>query len=164
MDVLEALKTRRSVRKFKDKPVEEDKIREIIDTARLAPSGKNIQPVDYIVVTEDDTRKKLAEIAPYGSFIAEAPVCIVVCSERVEHDVEDGSAATENILLAAHGLGLASCWVAGYKKDYCDDVEELLNIPQDYRLISILPIGYSDQNPTCPDKRGLEDVLHREEF
>ena len=164
MDVMEALKTRRSVRKFNDKPVEEDKVREIIDAARLAPSGKNIQPVDYIVVREEETRKKLSEIAPYGSFIAEAPVCIVVCSKRVEHDVEDGSAATENILLAAHGLGLASCWVAGYKKDYCGEVEELLNIPKDYRLISILPIGYSDQEPTRPDKRDIEDVLHRDKF
>ena len=147
MEVLEALKTRRSVRDFKEKAVEEKKVREIIDAARLAPSGRNLQPVEFIVVRNIEKRKEIADIAAHGNFIAQAPVCIVVCSKDIEHDIEDGSAATENILLAAHGLGLASCWVAGYKKDYSKDIEEFLNMPENYRLISLLPIGYSDKDP-----------------
>jgi nitroreductase len=164
MEVLDALKTRRSVRNFKKKPVEEKKIEEIVDAARLAPSGNNLQPVEYIVVTDRNRREEIADIATYGNFIADAPVCIAVCSKDVGHDIEDGSAATENILLAAHGLGLASCWVAGYQKDYCTQIEELLNIPEKYRLISLLPIGYSDKETTPPKKRTLKDVLHQEEF
>ncbi|MDI3548864.1 MAG: hypothetical protein PWR10_2516 [Halanaerobiales bacterium] len=164
MDILTALKTRRSVRTFKDQPVEEDKIKELIDAARLAPSGRNFQPVEYVVVTEQSKREELARLATYGKFIKDAPVCIAVFSKICDHDVEDGSAATENILLAAHGLGLASCWVAGYNKDYAEDVRKLLQVPEDYCLISLLPVGYSDSKPRPKNKRKLEEVLHWEEF
>jgi len=164
MDIMTALKTRRSVRNFKEKDVEEEKIMEMIDVARLAPSGNNLQPVEYIIVKDSERRKRLSQIAAYGDFIKMAPLCIVVISKITEHDIEDGSAATENILLAAHGQGLSSCWVAGYKKSYSSEVEVFLNIPDDYRLISILPIGYSDSSPEPINKRKISDVLHEESF
>lgn len=164
MEALEALKTRRSVRQFKDKEVEDEKIREMIDTARLAPSGKNVQPVEYIVVKEEKGRERLADLASHGSFIADAPLCIIACSKKCSHDIEDGSAATENILLAARAQGLASCWVAGYKRDYNKSIKDYLGIPDDYRVISLLAIGYSDKNPEPPAKRELEDVIHFEKF
>ena len=164
LDALETLKTRRSVRSFKSKKVEKEKIKEIINTARLAPSGKNIQPVEYLIIEDKQKRKEITEIATGGDFIAEAPVCIAVISERCEHDIEDGSAATENILLSARSLGLASCWVAGYKKDYSKGVRKYLGVPDDYRLISLIPIGYSSENPDPPSKRNLEEVMHFEDF
>jgi len=164
LDFLETLKTRRSVRKYKSKKVEEEKIKEIIDTARLAPSGKNIQPIEYIVIEDSKKRKEITEIVTGGDYIAEAPVCIAVVSKKCEHDIEDGSAATENILLSARAMGLDTCWVAGYKKDYSSRVCEYLGIPADYRLISLIPVGYSDKNPNPPSKKNLEDIVHYEEF
>ncbi|MFW5855844.1 MAG: nitroreductase family protein [Bacillota bacterium] len=164
MDFVEVIKTRRSVRKFKDKNVSDKLIEEIIDAGRLAPSGNNLQPVEFIVIKDKNKRKEIAGLATYGSFIEDAPVCIAVCSKKTEHDVEDGSAATENILLAAHALGLASCWVAGYKKDYSSDIEDLLEMPEEYVLISLLPIGYPIGEPGMPRKRSLQEVMHKEKF
>ena len=164
VDTLESLKTRRSVRKFKDKKVEKEKIAEMIDSARLAPSGKNIQPVEYIVVQDEKKRKEITEIASGGDFIAEAPLCIAVISKKCEHDIEDGSAATENILISAKAQGLDSCWVAGYKKEYSSGIEEYFSLPEDYRLISLLAIGYSDKNPEPPAKKSIEEVIHYENF
>jgi nitroreductase len=164
MDVLEALKKRRSVRSFQNRPVEKEMIIEILDTARLAPSGRNYQPVEYVVVTDQGKREKLSRLATYGRFINDAPVCIVVFSKKCDHDVEDGSAATENILLAAYGLGLSSCWVAGYNKGYAEEVRKLLKVPDDYRLISLIPVGYSDERPEPKDKRKLKDVVHWEGY
>ncbi|MGM0436928.1 MAG: nitroreductase family protein [Bacillota bacterium] len=164
METLEALKSRRSVRSFKDKKVEKEKIIEMIDTARLAPSGKNIQPVEYIIIQDEKKRQEITEIASGGDFIAEAPLCIAVISKKCEHDIEDGSAATENILISAKAQGLDSCWVAGYKKDYSSGIEEYFSLPKDYRLISLLAIGYSDRNPEPPAKKCIEEVIHYENF
>lgn len=164
LETLEALKSRRSVRSFKDKKVEKEKIIEMIDTARLAPSGKNIQPVEYIIIQDEKKRQEITEIASGGDFIAEAPLCIAVISKKCEHDIEDGSAATENILISAKAQGLDSCWVAGYKKDYSSGIEEYFSLPKDYRLISLLAIGYSDRNPEPPAKKSIEEVIHYENF
>ena len=164
IDALETLKTRRSVRKYKDKKVEDEKIEELIDSARLAPSGKNIQPVEYIVIQDKERRQELTNIVSGGDFIADAPMTIAVVSQKCEHDIEDGSAATENILLAARAQGLASCWVAGYKKDYSNKVEEFLSLPNNYRLISLLAIGYSEENPEPPAKKSINEVFHSEKF
>lgn len=164
LETSEALKNRRSVRKFKDKKVEKKKIIEMIDSARLAPSGKNIQPVEYIVIQNEKKRKEITKIASGGDFIAEAPLCIAVISKKCEHDIEDGSAATENILISAKAQGLDSCWVAGYKKDYSSGIENYFSLPEDYRLISLLAIGYSDVNPEPPAKKSIEEVIHYENF
>jgi len=164
IDALESIKTRRSVRKYKDKKVEKEKINELIDSARLAPSGKNIQPVEYVIIEDGKRREELANIVSGGDFIAEAPLTIAVISKKCEHDIEDGSAATENILISARAQGLDSCWVAGYKKDYNKGVEEFLELSDDYRLISLLAIGYSDQRPTPPNKKSIEEVIHYEKF
>ncbi|MFW6028835.1 MAG: nitroreductase family protein [Halanaerobiales bacterium] len=164
IDALETIKTRRSVRKYKDKKVEKEKIYELIDAARLAPSGKNIQAVEYVIIENEKRREKLANIVSGGDFIADAPLTIAVISKKCEHDIEDGSAATENILLSARAQGLDSCWVAGYKKDYSKGVEKFLELSGDYRLISLLAIGYSEQRPKPPNKRSIEEVIHYEKI
>jgi len=115
MEAIKALKTRRCKRKFLPTPVPKKAIEDIIDCGRLAPSAVNIQPVEFIVVTKEEIRRKIAEMTDYGRFIAEAPVCIVVFSRQTKYYLEDGSAATENILLAAHAHGLGACWVAKRK-------------------------------------------------
>lgn len=163
MEAIKALKTRRSKRKFLPTPVTKKVVEDIIDCGRLAPSAVNIQPVEFIVVTKAKIRKRIAEMADYGRFIAEAPVCVAVFSRQTKYYLEDGSAASENILLAAHAHGLGACWVAGDKKPYAEKVRQLLGAPQDFKLISLIPMGYSEEQPK-PTKRKLKDVLHWEKY
>jgi len=163
MKAIEALKTRRSKRKFLPTPVPKEMLKDIIDCGRLAPSAVNIQPVEFIVVTEEETKKRIAEVTDYGKFIADAPVCIAVFSRQTKYYLEDGSAATENILLAAHAHGLGACWVAGDKKFYADKIRQLLGVLQEFKLVSLIPMGYSKEQPK-PAKRNLKDVLHWEKY
>ncbi len=164
MDAIEALKTRRSIRSYESKPVPKEVIEEIVDTARLAPSANNIQPWEFIVVTDPDMRRKIADLTDYGKFIADAGACIVVFCKNVKHYLEDGSAATQNILLAAHALGLGTCWVAGYGKTYEKPIAELLGVPDGYKLVSLVALGYPTAKPEPHGKRDLSDVLHWEKF
>ncbi len=164
MDVLEALMKRRSIRRYKSTPVEKEIIEKIIDAGRFAPTARNVQPWEFIVVTNPDMRQEIADITEYGKFIAQSPVCIVVFCKDTKYFLEDGSAATVNMLLAAEGLGLKSCWVAGDKKPYCDKIAKMLNVPEGYKLISFIAIGYSDENPQPSDKRTLDDVIHWEKY
>ncbi len=163
MEAIKVLKSRRSKRKFLSRPVAQKVVEDIIDCGRLAPSANNIQPVEFIVVTSKEIRKQIAETTDYGRFIAEAPVCIAVFSRQTKYYLEDGSAASENILLAAHAHGLGACWVAGDKKSYAEKVRELLGVPRDFKLITLIPLGYSEQNPK-PAKKKLKDVLHWEKY
>ncbi|NSW75378.1 MAG: nitroreductase family protein [Candidatus Atribacteria bacterium] len=166
MDALEVLKTRRSVRRFRNLPVEKEKIEEIIDCARLAPSAINIQPWEFIVVTEEKKREEVARLTDYGKFIREAPVLIAVFCKDTKYYLEDGCAATENILLAAWALGLGSCWVAGDKKPYAESVRKVLQVPEGYRLVSLVALGYPEMVPATGAalKRNLHEVLHWEKF
>jgi nitroreductase len=164
LDAIEALKTRRSVRVYEEEPVPRETIETIIDTARLAPSSNNIQPWEFIVVTEPETRQKIADLTDHGKFIAQAGACVVLFARGVKHYLEDGSAATENIMIAAHALGLGTCWVAGYKKDYAEPIRDLLRVPGDYMLVALISLGYAAETPEPHGKRTLPEVLHWERF
>jgi len=160
---LELLKQRISVRKYTLQPVEREKIEEIVDVARFAPTARNEQPWEYVVVTEQAVREEIANLTDYGKFIAEAPVCIAVFTKETKYYLEDGSAATTYILLAATSLGLGSCWVAGDKKEYGHAVGKLLGVPTGYQLVSLVSLGYSAEEHLKP-KRQLEDLCHWERF
>jgi len=163
MDAIECLKTRRSIRSYKPDPVPKNVIEDIIDCARLAPTGRGEQPWEFVVVTDEGPRKRIAEIADYGKFIANAPVCVAVFCKDTTYYIEDGSAATQNIMLAAHAHGLGSCWVAGDKKHYCPAIADLLKVPAGYKLISLVSIGRTDEKPQR-NKRPLSELLHWEHF
>ena len=163
MDALEALKTRRSIRAFNQEEVPKAIIEDIIDCARLAATARNEQLGEFVAVTNPETRAKIAGLAPNGPFIANAPVCIVVVCQDGMYYLEDGCAATQNILVAARAHGLGSCWVAGDKKPYADAVLELVKAPKGYKLVSLVPLGYSAAVPK-PAKRAVAEVLHWEHF
>ncbi|MCC6443458.1 MAG: nitroreductase family protein [Armatimonadetes bacterium] len=163
MDAIEMLKTRRSVRAYRDKPVAKEILEDIIDCARLAPSANNGQPWEFVVVTDPETRRQIADLTAWGKFIATAPACIVVFCKASHFYVEDGAATTENILLAARAHGLGSCWVAGDKTDYGDKIARLLGAPEEMKPISFLAVGYPAEEPVR-EKRPLESVLHWEKF
>ena len=164
MDALEALRGRRSVRVYDAKrPVTREQIETIVDCGRLAATARNVQPWEFIVVTDPAVRASLAALAVNGPFIADAPVCIAVTCQDGAYYLEDGCNATQNLLLAAHALGLGSCWVAGDKKPYAGAVEELLGVPKGHRLVSLVAVGHAVSVPS-PMKRPLAEVLHWEKF
>jgi nitroreductase len=163
MDAIEVLKTRRSVRAYTRGAVARKIIEDVVDCGRLAATAINLQPWEFVVVTGPELLRRIAETTDHGEFIADAPVCVVVLCKDTKYYLEDGSAATENILLAARAHGLGSCWVAGDKKAYARDICRLVGSPQGYRLISLIPIGYPAESPEKP-KRPLSDVLHWEKY
>ena len=164
METLEAIRTRRSVRSFTAKPVSREMIEQLIDGARLAPTANNIQPWEFVVVTDQIARQRIANVAEYGKFIADAPVCVAVFCKDTRYYLEDGCAATENILIGACALELASCWVAGDKKSYEKEVSEILEAPDSYKLVSLIALGYSSVRASGKGKRELDEVIHWEKF
>jgi|WetSurMetagenome_2_1015567.scaffolds.fasta_scaffold178122_1 nitroreductase len=163
MEAIEALKTRRSVRQFKQEEVPGELIETIVECGSLAASAINIQPWEFVVVTDGTMRQKIAHATDHGMFIAEAPVCIAVFCRDTKYYLEDGCAATQNILVAARASGLGSCWVAGEKKPYVEKIRRLLGVPEGYHLISLVALGYSLEVPK-PSKRPLSQLLHWESF
>ena len=163
MDAIQALKTRRSVRVFRTDRVPAEILDDLIDCARLAPTAINIQPWEFVVVTAPEILRAIAEATDHGRFIADAPACVLVLCRDTKYFLEDGSAATTNILLAAHAHGLGACWVAGDKKPYAPGICRIVGAPEGYRLISLVPVGYPAEQPETP-KRPLSDVLHRESY
>jgi len=160
---MRVLTTRRSVRKYKPDPIPREVLEQIVDAGRLAPTARNIQPWEFVVVTEAARRKRLADLTEYGKFIADAPACIVVLCRDTKYFLEDGSAATTNILNAAAAHGLGSCWVAGDKKPYAADIVAACGAPPEMKLIALIALGYAAEIPS-PSKRPLNEVLHWERF
>jgi nitroreductase len=163
MEAIEALKTRRCVRAYADRKIPRELLEDIIDCARLAPTARNEQPWEFVVITGPERLKSLAMKTDYGRFIAGAPACIAVLCKDTKYYLEDGSSATVSILLAARAHGLGACWVAGDKKAYADPIRQKLGVPDGYKLVSLVPIGYPAEQPQKP-KRALGEVLHWEEF
>ena len=163
MDCIEALKTRRSIRAYTGEPVSREVIEDIIDCGRLAATAINIQPWEFVAVTEKEMLRAIAAATDYGSFIAEAAVCVVVLCKDTKYYLEDGCNASQNILVAARAHGLGACWVAGDKKPYAEKVRRMVGVPEAYKLISLLSIGHPAEEPQ-KDKRPLFEVLHWERF
>jgi nitroreductase len=164
MDALEALKTRRSVRKYEKRPVPRALLEEIVDCARLAATARNVQPWAFVVVTEPERLRSLAEATGVnGPFIAEAAACVVVLCEDTKYYLEDGSAAVQNLLVAARAHGLGSCWIAGDKKPYAEAVRALVGAPARRKLIALVPVGWPAEAPQ-PEKKPMAAVLHWERF
>ena len=163
MDCIEALKTRRSIRAYSGEPVSREMIEDIIDCGRLAPTAINIQPWEFVVVTEPASLRDIAAMTDFGGFIAQAAVCVVVLCRDTKYYLEDGCNASQNVLVAARAHGLGGCWVAGDKKPYADRICRLVGAPEGYKLISLLSLGHPAEEPR-KGKRPLSEVLHWERF
>ncbi len=162
-EFLEMIKNRRSVRSYIDKPIPKEVLEDIIDAGRLAPSARNVQLWDFVVVTDKEMLSKIAEISM--PFIKDAGACVVVCgSTENKRYVQDCSAAAENVILAAKSFGIGSCWVAGVDKGYIEPIKEMLRIPEGMNIVVLLPLGYFENNPEPHGKKPLESVLHWEKY
>jgi nitroreductase len=167
MELFQAITDRRSVRKFLDKPVEEEKVLKILDAARWAPSAGNLQDWQFVVVRNKAIKLLLAEAAFGQYWIASAPVIIIVCSKPYRlskiygklgesiYSLMDCSFATQNMLLAVHSLGLGATMVPALD---LDAVRRILNIPADIKVYAMIPIGYPAEKPNVPHRHGLETM------
>jgi nitroreductase len=144
VDILELIKTRRSIRKYTPDPISEEEINKILEAGRWAPSADNSQPWSFIVLRSQEVREKLAGTLTWGRFLSQAPlgIVVVVNPSASNHPVEDGAAATQNMLLEAHSLGLGACWIGVYGEAYEASAKKVLAIPENERLISVIAIGH----------------------
>lgn len=158
---IENIMTRTSVRSYKDQPVEKDIIETMLKAGMVAPSAVNKQPWHFYVVTDKTKRLALAETSPNAKMVANAPLAIVVCGDMnlaLEGDarsfwVQDCSAASENILLAAHALGLGGVWTGTYpSQERCDAVRKVLDLPSNLIPLNTIVIGYPDCDNKPKDK------------
>ena len=147
MEVMDAIRTRRSVRSYLEKPVEDEKVRRILEAARLAPSAKNLQEWRFIVVRDKAVRQKLAAAAKGQAFVGQAPVVIACCAQTDNHIMTCGqlcypidlAIAIDHLILKATEEGLGSCWVGAF---YEDQVKAVLRVPEDVRVVELVPLGY----------------------
>lgn len=173
MDVFEAIKKRRSVRAFTNEPVSAKEVMKLIDAARWAPSAGNIQPWEFVVVRDPEIKRGLSAAALDQTFIEEAPVVIVVCANQLRSSrgygsrgvnlycLQDTAAATQNMLLTAHALGLATCWVGAFQEK---EARKVLNIPSGVRPVAIIPVGHPAEKPMARSRRPLSEIVHHETF
>jgi len=164
MDALDALRTRRSCRTFADREVDRGLVEQVVDAGRLAATARNEQPWEFVVLTDADARRRVASATDHGPFIADAPVCIVVLAAETKYYLEDASAATQNMLVAARALGLAACWVAGDKKPYARQIVQQVGAPEAMHLVAMVALGYPAGDLPEPEKRPLREVLHWDRF
>ena len=171
MDTIECIKTRRSIRKYKDKPVEWEKIVNILDSGRLAPSSGNLLNMKFVLVREEANRRKLAEAAFHQQWMSKAPVHIVICAEpekaesfygtrgKTLYTTQNCAAAAENMLLAANAQGLGACWVGAFDEDL---VRRVVNLPEHAIAHAIITVGYADEKPAMPPRMIFRELIYLE--
>jgi nitroreductase len=180
MELEVALKSRRSIRRYKPKDVPQNLVDELLDLARFAPSSMNGQPCSFIVIRDPAIRSRLADLKDEccpmekrhfpATMIRTAPVVIAVCVDRqCGHDriIENGVLAASHLLLAAHGRGLGSVFMTAYRDDeprLLIEVRKLLAIPDDVDPIALLPLGYPDEMPPPKIMKPLSSLIHHDRF
>jgi len=161
LDALEAIRKRRSIRKYMDDAIPKSDLETIVDAGRLASTGSNRQPWDFVVVTD---RTMIDQFIAAGAWIGKAGAVIVVVLDPVSRWwVEDGAAAIENMLLAGTALGYGACWVEGDALPREALFKTLLGVPDGKRVMALIPIGVAAEIPT-QEKKPLGEVLHWEKY
>lgn len=170
MEVMEAIKKRRSIRDFEDRDVEDGKLNLLLEAARLAPSASNRQEWRFVVVKDRESRQKLMAAAKGQPFVGEAPVVIACCAQTDNHVMTCGqlcypidvAIAIDHMTLKAVEEGLGSCWVGAF---YEDEVKKILNIPAHIRVVELLAVGYPARQPSGKKNRlAMEDIVRRERW
>jgi nitroreductase len=170
LDVFELIRVRRSIRAYKDQPVEKEKLDRILEAARLAPSAHNNQPCHIIVVSDAATKESLGK-AYSGEWLMQAPIIIVVCavpadawirSDGEEYWKADAAIAMQNMVLTATELGLGTCWIAMFDEAIA---KKALNVPDDVRVVVMTPLGYSaQQKEPVTNRKPLTELIHNNKW
>jgi len=202
MNIIEAIKTRRSIRKFNQRVVPENLLREIVDAARWAPSGDNAQPWVFVIIKDTQLKLKIQSFlvdgamryikspkgkrvlkkygqnmrlkwikaiksGTYQEHVSKAPVLIVVLGNTKSiYYVHDCCAATQNLILAAHALGLGSCWIDHGIDDELTEsqIRNLLNVPNDYRIVSLISLGFPQEKPEPRPRKEIGEISFVNEY
>jgi nitroreductase len=163
-EVLNAIKNRRTIRKFKSDPIDEEKLQMILESGRWAPSFSNLQPWKFLVIKDQNLKNALDKVARESVLhlgINEAPVVILVCVDRKIdplHAIETGAAATQNITLAANSLGLGAGWIGVWGTETETAIRKLFQFPETTRVVSLIPIGNPDESPKS-DRKPLAEFI-----
>ena len=172
-DFLDIIRTRRSVRKYRDEQVPWDDIVTIMQSGKYAPCAGNIFNVKFLVVKSDAKRKQIAETCVQQYWMEIAPIHIVVVTEPEQaeryygsrgarlYSIQAAAAATENMLLTAHHLGLGGCWVGAFDEE---EIRRILNLPEHVHVQAVVTIGYADEHPEPPIKQRIEHIMYFEKW
>lgn len=165
--MLKVIQKRRSIRNYQDIPVKEEKLQEILKAAMFAPSARHTRPWEFIIVKDQATKDKLAATKDGSTFVNQAPLIIIICSQETHQWIEDCSIVAENIYLEATNQGLGTCWVQirGSERpdgSSCEEyVKKILKIPKEIRVLCMMPIGYpAEQLPEHSDEEFEKKKLH----
>lgn len=166
MNIYELIKKRRSIRKYEPKEIEQDKLERVLDAARLAPSGKNVQAWKFIVVRDSQRKEQLVDACKGQKFMAEADAAVAVAVNEEEvyqgHGnymtsfAVDGAIALDHLILAATHEGLGTCWIGAFDEN---KVREILQVPQPYRIVALTPLGYPAQEGRDRGRKSLDEVV-----
>src|SRR3989440_13107459 len=163
METFEVIRTVLAVRRFKETPIPEPIVRQIVEAGHLTASSMNGQPWHFIIVQDKETLRQLGSLAPTGPYIAQAPLAIIVGIEHSPYAVSDASRAIQSMILAAWSQGIASNWVSF---NSLPDINPVLGIPPEISILSILPFGYPVDTVGKGHKKRkpLSEVAHRERW
>jgi nitroreductase len=168
MDTLEAIFTRRSVRDFTGEPIKEEDLEDLLRAAMQAPSAKNEQPWHFVVIDDKTLLQAIPAFHPYSKMLLEAPLAILICSDRKLETkraswLQDCSAATENILLAAHAKGLGAVWLGIFPDaDRVSGMQSLLSLPADIRPVALVAVGHPKFKPETINRYKESRVHHNQ--
>jgi nitroreductase len=171
MNILEIMRRRQSVRKYQATPVPDDVLARVLEAARVAPSGKNLQPWKFIIVRDPETKAKLAEASLNQRFIAEAPVVIVACGfpdncyakmgRYMKSWPVDVAIALEHLILQAAEDGLGTCWIGAFEET---EVKSILGVPKEAKVLALTPLGYPGERPGFRGRKSLDEIVSYEKF
>jgi nitroreductase len=169
MDTLKAIRTRRSIRQYTAAPIPEPVVTELLQAAMSAPSAGNQQPWEFVVITNPAIRAQIPALHPYAAMVRHAPLAILICGNQRRETykgywVQDCSAATENLLLAAHAKGLGAVWVGIYPvEERVTKFQQLLGLPAHVLPLALIPLGHPAEQLPAPDRYDAARV-HRERW
>ena len=169
MNVMEAIKSRRSIRSYQDRPVEEEKLQAVLEAAQWAASARNMQEWKFIVVRDQERRQELMKAAKNQKFVGEAPVVIAACGTITDHVMSCGqlsypidvAIAVTDMTLEAVELGLGTCWIGAFRED---EVKRILSIPDDVRVLALTPLGYPDEEPRDRGRKELSEIISYDKY
>jgi len=163
MDVFDCIRTRAAVRSFRPDPIPPDVVKKMLEAGRQAHSQRNRQPWRFVVIQERATLKQIGALASTGPYIAEAPLAIALVIVGAKNPYIDATRAAECLMLAAWGEGVGSCWVGGLDRP---KIKELLGIPEDAELITVIPFGYPTDEEKAKKKvrKRLSKIAYRERY
>jgi len=163
--MIDVILSRRSIRRYEQRPIPEETLKLILEAGRRAPSAINRQPWHFIVVTEPNLKEKLSQ-GRYNKFLKDAAVVIVGCGQYGNTSADrwvpiDVTIAMENMVIAAWSIGVGSCWVGAFDEK---EVKELLGIPENMKILALLSMGYPAEQPPQREKKPLESIVHYNKF